>query len=309
MSHSELPQPLRGIVPPMITPLSDRDTLDHAGLERLIEHILAGGVHGLFILGTTGEGPSLSYRLRQEVLDRTCSQVAGRVPVLVGITDTAFAESVALARRAQEKGAEALVLAAPYYFPISQAELLQYIEHLTKELPLPLFLYNMPSHTKAAFLPATVRAAADIPGIVGLKDSSADMAFFHNVQYALKDRPEFALLLGIEELLGEAVLMGCHGGVTGGANFCPKLYVDLYNAACAREMEKVRSLQARVMEISTRIYRTGSYGSSYLKGVKCALSCLGVCDDFMAEPFQRFSPEKREIIRNHLVAVGLLPGS
>ena len=81
-----LPRPLRGIIPPMVTPLLDRDTLDVEGLERLIEHILGGGVQGLFILGTTGEAPSLSMRLRCELIERVCEQVKGRVPVLVGIT-------------------------------------------------------------------------------------------------------------------------------------------------------------------------------------------------------------------------------
>ncbi|MHC4569171.1 MAG: dihydrodipicolinate synthase family protein, partial [Planctomycetota bacterium] len=104
-NQSPLPGPLRGIIPPLVTPLLDRDTLDTAGLERLIEHVLAGGVHGLFILGTTGEAPSLSYRLRYEVIDRVCGQVAGRVPVLVGITDTSFVESANIARKAEDAGA------------------------------------------------------------------------------------------------------------------------------------------------------------------------------------------------------------
>ena len=107
----------------MVTPLRDRDELDVPGLEKLIEHILAGGVSGLFILGTTGEGPSLSYRLRREVIERTCKQVNHRVPVLVGITDTAFVESVGVARAAAEFGADALVVAPPYYLPEAQPEL------------------------------------------------------------------------------------------------------------------------------------------------------------------------------------------
>src|SRR5580658_8084483 len=97
---------LRGIIPPIVTPLRSRDELDVAGLEGLIEHILAGGVHGLFVLGTTGEAPSLSYRLRRELIERACCQVAGRVPVLVGITDTAFVEAVHLARFAADAGAQ-----------------------------------------------------------------------------------------------------------------------------------------------------------------------------------------------------------
>src|SRR5947209_12413291 len=84
------PRPLSGIVPPMITPLQGPDQLDEAGLERLIEHMLVGGVHGLFVLGSSGEAPHLSYRLRRELIERTCRQVAGRVPVLVGITDTSL---------------------------------------------------------------------------------------------------------------------------------------------------------------------------------------------------------------------------
>ena len=96
-----------GIIPPLVTPLIDRDTLDVAGLERLVEHVIAGGVSGIFILGTTGEGPSLGYRLRRELIERTCALVRRRVRVLVGITDTAFVESVNVARWSAEAGADA----------------------------------------------------------------------------------------------------------------------------------------------------------------------------------------------------------
>jgi dihydrodipicolinate synthase/N-acetylneuraminate lyase len=301
---SGLPAPLRGIVVPMVTPLLDRDSLDGEGLERLIEHILAGGVHALFILGTTGEGPSLSYRLRDEMIERTCEQVAGRVPVLVGITDTAFVESVNVAGKAKEAGAKALVLAHPCYFPAAQAEILEYLEHLASELPLPLFLYNMPSHTKLTFAPKTVRAAADIPGIVGLKDSSANMFYYHQVQMLLRDKPDFSLLVGPEELLAETVLLGGHGGVNGGANMRPQLYVDLYNAALSKDLSRVNSLHEKVMEISGKIYTVGAY-SSYLRGLKCALSCMGICSDFLAEPFQRFGAEERDTIRRYVEELGI----
>src|SRR5690348_11181528 len=114
--------PLRGIVPPMVTPLNDRDELDRAGVDRLIEHQIAAGVAGLFILGTTGEGPSLSYRLRYELVERTCEVVAGRVPVLVGITDTSVVEALELAEFAKGAGADAVVAAPPYYFALGQED-------------------------------------------------------------------------------------------------------------------------------------------------------------------------------------------
>lgn len=306
ISMLSIPKPLRGIIPPMVTPLTDRDTLDVAGLERLVEHILSGGVHGLFVLGTTGEAPGLGYRLRREVVERVCRQVAGRVPVLVGITDTAFVESVNMARTAAEAGAAAAVLAPPYYFPAGQPELVEYLQHLVPELPLPLFLYNMPAYTKLDFLPDTVRAASDIPGVAGLKDSSANMIYFHQLQGLLKDRPDFALLVGPEELLGESLLLGAHGGVCGGANLHPRLYVDLYNAARARDLDRVQACHEQIMRISSSIYSVGKHKSSYLKGLKCALSCLGVCSDFMAEPFRHFRPEHRRIIEDNLRELQLL---
>lgn len=307
-NSNELPAPLCGILPPLVTPLLDRDTLDTAGLERLIEHVLAGGVHGLFILGTTGEAPSLSYRLRYELIDRVCGHVAGRVPVLVGITDTAFVESVNIARRAKQAGAQAVVLAPPYYFPAGQMELLEYLRHLTAELPLPVFLYNMPSHTKLVFEPETARAAADFPGVVGIKDSSGNMMYFRRLQALLGDHPGFSVLMGPEELLAEAVLLGGHGGVCGGANLIPELYVEIYDAARARDLARVEKLHDKVMQLSTTIYHVGRYQSSFLKGLKCALSCVGICSDFMAEPFHRFRQAEHKVIERYVKELGIAPG-
>lgn len=300
------PAPWRGIYPPMVTPLSGRDTLDVPGLERLVEHILGGGVHGLFILGTTGEAPGLSYRMRHELIERVCRQAAGRVPILVGITDTAFEESVALARFAADAGAKALVASTPYYFPAGQPELLEYVQHLAAEMPLPLFLYNMPTHTKITFEPDTVRRAMDIPGIIGLKDSSANMVYFHHLVHLAAQRPDWTLLTGPEELLAEYVLLGGHGGVCGGANLCPRLYVELYEAAVRRDMDQVIALHGQVMAISATIYQAGQHPSSFLKGLKCALSCLGICDDFLAEPFQRFGSEQRAQVMADLAKLDLL---
>lgn len=294
-----------GIIPPIITPLKDRDTLDAAGLEKLVEHMLAGGVHGIFALGTTGEAPSLSYRLRREMVERTCKLVAGRVPVLVGITDTSFVESVSIAQFAAEQGAQAVVLSAPYYFPVGQPELIEYVEDLVPELPLPVFLYNMPSHTKVTFELETVKRAMQLPQIVGLKDSSGNMVYFHQIVRELPQRPDWSLLVGPEELLGESVMLGGHGGVCGGANLCPRLYVALYEAAMKNDTLRVVELHTQVMRISATIYKVGRHGSAFIKSVKCALSVLGICDDFLAEPFHRFREKERERVGGYLREFGI----
>lgn len=300
-------QQFRGIIPPMVTPLKEWDTLDQDGMVRLIDHILSGGVHGLFLLGTTGEAPSLSHRLRKEIVQRAMDQIKERIPVLVGITDTSFDESINLAEYAAEKGASAVVLAPPYYFPAGQLELLEYLEHLVPQLPLPLFLYNMPTHTKLFFEPETVKAASEIPGVIGLKDSSANMVYFHQLQQIFKDHNDFRLFIGPEELLGETLVLGGHGGVCGGGNLIPELYVELYEKSIEGDFKKMGILHERIMQISTTIYSVGKYKSSYLKGLKCSLALMGICDDFMAEPFHRFRVSERNVIRQYLIDLGLSP--
>ncbi len=292
--------PMRGIIPPLVTPLLDNNTLDVEGLERLIEHVISGGVHGIFILGTTGEFASLGYSLRQELIERTCLLVKGRVPVLVGISDSAFAESLNLARKSADCGVDAVVLTPPYYFSSGQPELLEYFKRIMAQMPLPLFIYNMPVHTKVMIAPETVLAASEIPGIIGMKDSSANLPYFNQVQYLLRDRPDFTFMVGPEEILSEFVLMGGHGGVNGGANLFPKLYVDLYDASLNRDFEKISLLRSKVLQICSSVYNVGHFGSSYLKGLKCALSIQGICSDFMAEPFHRFKENERAKIKEAL---------
>jgi 4-hydroxy-tetrahydrodipicolinate synthase len=300
MNKAALPKPLRGIVPPMITPLLDNETLDEAGLERLINHILGGGVHGLFVLGTTGELNSLSYQLRHQLVNRSCELVNGRVPVLVGITDTVLSESLRLAGTAAECGASAVVAAPPFYFSLTQKELIAYYHRLADQLPLPLFLYNMPSHTKIMIEPATVKILAEHPNIIGVKDSSGNGVNFQMLQYLLQDYPDFSLFVGPEELTAEVVLLGAHGGVNGGANMFPQLYVDLYNAASAREIDRLIPLQQKVMQISAQLYQVGSSGASYLQGLKCALSLMGFCQNILADPLQAFPEKEQKIIQNYL---------
>ena len=297
---------LTGIIPPLITPLKERDTLDVAGLERLVERLITNGVSGLFILGTTGEGPSLSYRLRRELIEHTMKLAAGRVPVLVGITDTSFTESIEISKFAADKGVHSVVAATPYYFPAGQAELLEYLEDLVRELPLPLFLYNMPALTKVSFELDTIRAAQQWEKVIGIKDSSCDMIYFHKMLAVAKQRPDWAVFVGPEELTAEAVLLGAHGGVNGGANLHPRLYVDLYQAAAAQDLQRVRQLHAQVMDLAGRIYTVGKHKSAIIKGLKCALSLLNVCDDCMAEPFRRFNEPERDKVRAHLIELGLL---
>ena len=297
-------RPFSGIIPPVITPLTDRDTLDHAGLERLVEHLISGGVHGLFILGTTGEAPSLGYRLRRELIERTCKLTAGHVPVLVGITDTAFVESVGVARHAAECGAAAVVLSTPYYFPAGQTELLGYVQNLLPQLPLPLVLYNMPSLTKVWFELDTLKKLTDQERIVGIKDSSGDLAYFESLMSLRATRPDWSIMIGPEAMLPQAMKLGGDGGVTGGGNAYPRLFVECYKACVAGDAARIEAT-SQAIDALQKIYDIGKYASRYIKATKCACSLLGLCDDFMAEPFHKFHAPERERVKQILDSLPL----
>lgn len=295
-------KPINGVVVPLVTPLLSADELDLKGLNNLVEHVISGGVAGIFVLGTTGESQHLSYNLRKQLIKETCERVNSRVPVLVGISDTSIKESVALSDYAKECGATAVVATPPYYYTPGQDELVQYYTLLADNVSLPLYLYNMPSNVKINIEYDTVLALAGHPNIIGLKDSSANGVYFQKLLYAFNDKP-FDLFVGPEEMTAETVLLGGHGGVNGGANLFPALYVSLYQAAKNKDFEIIKKLQPIVMEISTSIYTVGKHSSSYLKGLKCSLSIKGLCSGFMSEPYLAFEDKERQIIEANIKSI------
>jgi dihydrodipicolinate synthase/N-acetylneuraminate lyase len=300
-------RPLRGIIPPLATPLRTFDSLDLAGLEVLVEHVLSGQPQALFILGTTGEGPALSYQLRRKLIERVCIQVGSRVPVLVGITDSSYAESLRMAEHAANCGAAAIVVAPPFYLPMVQTDLLRLVESLTRDATLPLYLYNQPGLTKISFTPETVARAAEMPKVWGVKDSSGQIPYIKQVLALVAEKhPEFSVLVGPEHLLAEALRMGAHGGVPGGANIFPKLPTELYRLFLAGKFEEMEQLQKRIIAIGAAIWSSDEADTGYLRRLKCALSVLGLCSGVPSWPYQPSPEEERRQIADHLARHGIL---
>tara|TARA_R110000868_G_scaffold11399_7_gene56016 strand:+ start:15656 stop:16567 length:912 start_codon:yes stop_codon:yes gene_type:complete len=290
---------LKGIIPPMVTPLNADGSLDDKGLKKLIEHLITGGVHGIFLLGTNGEAPSLSYELRKELISKACEYIRGRVPVLVGITDTSFNGSLEITAHSKEAGADAVVVAPPYYLPISQEEMIDYLERLIPQLSLPVMMYNMPSCTKLHLSLDTVKKAKEL-GAIGIKDSSGDMSYFYSLIEAFKETPDFSIIVGTEMFLPETILHGGHGAVAGGANFLPELFVDLYNASVANNLEDIKILRNKVAFVNRTIYCVGKNASRITKGIKCALSVMDICEDHMALPLRKFENRERQKVKEFL---------
>lgn len=291
--------PLKGIIPPLITPLIDNNTLDVKGLEKLIGHVLSGGVHGLFILGTTGEATNLTYNLRKEMMRRTCELVNHRVPIVAGITDTSLTGSLEIAEYAKIIGIDGVVLAPPYYFPLSQEEMQEYLENIAPELPLPFLMYDIPSCTKIHMSIETVKKAKEL-GAIGIKDSSGDMAYLLNLIREFKDSPEFSIIAGTELYLPDTILGGGHGSIAGGANMFPRLFVDLYDASIRRDIDEIARLREKVMMINSTVFSIVNYDSRIIKGIKSSLSVMGICSDYMAMPLCKFNKEDRDKIGHYI---------
>lgn len=297
--------PLKGIIPPIVTPLISNSELDTVGLKNLINHILNGGVHGVFALGTTGEATSLSFNLRKEFLNRVCEYTKGKVPVVAGITDTCFEGSLEIAEAAKNAGADALVVSSPYYLPISQLEFVAYLEELVPQLPLPFMMYNMPSCTKMHMSVNTVKRAKEL-GAIGIKDSSGNLPYLLSLIEEFKDTPDFAVIAGTELYLPETVIAGGHGAVAGGANLFPSVFVELYEASLARDLERIDALKNILLKIEQKIYNVGAYSSKYIKSIKSALFAMGICNDFVAMPFNKFHESKTQRIAQNLKELNIL---
>lgn len=292
--------PLKGIYPPVITPMLGYEQIDREGTANLVEHLIKGGVHGLFLLGTNGEAPSLSYGLRKEFLKFACEQIKGRVPVLTAITDSSLPGSLEIAEYAKTIGVDGVVFAPPFYYPIDEDEMIGYVEHIASKLPLPFLLYNMPTHTKVNISLATIRRAKEL-GSLGIKDSSGNLTYTYNVIEEFKTSPDFAIFAGAEQFLPETILNGGHGSVAGGANVFPELYVKLYEAALAKDMQQVAILRDKMLQIHKTMYTVGSSFSRITMSFKTALKYLGVINsDYMAEPLKQFTDSQREEIGKYV---------
>jgi 2-dehydro-3-deoxy-D-pentonate aldolase len=305
MSHlderrTRLDLPLGGVVPPLVTPLTGTGGFDTESYSVLIERVIGGSVHGLFLLGSTGEFCSLSGDVRRQVITEGCRITAGRVPIVVNASDTALEDSLKLTTHAAKAGAAGVAICPPYYLPVTQEDLVRYVQKFAEAADLPVFVYNIPQNAHVEFEVETVLRLAEMPKIVGLKNSNGSIDYMAAVSRVKAQRPEFSLLVGTEEIMMAAIEVGADGSVCGGANMFPALYVRLFEAAKDNRRAEARELQDLIVRIARDIYSVGSAATSYLRGLKGALALLGVCGETLAEPLTAFGPEDKEELHSRL---------
>ena len=290
-----------GVITPMVTPLIDRENIDFKGLEKLQDHLINGGVSGVFLMGTTGEGTSISPRMRKDLIKYSIEYVKGRVPVFVSIADCCIEESLNMARYAKECGVTYLVSALPFYLGLTQKEIIDYYTTIADNVPLPLFLYNIPAQTKLMISVEAVKTLAKHPNIIGMKDSSGNGTYFNTLLAEIKaEYPNFTILVGPDEMLASTMAMGGNGGVNSGSNLFPELYINLFKACKAKDTERILKLQKLVMKVSTGVYSVDKSSVSFLKGLKAALFTEGLITDYICEPSQKVNNADLETIRKNV---------
>jgi 4-hydroxy-tetrahydrodipicolinate synthase len=283
-----LTAPLHGVVPPVCTPLDATGAVDTDSLTRLVEHLIRGGVHGIFALGSSGEAVYLTDQQRALVVETVVATVRGRVPVLAGVIDTATPRVISHARTAAQLGADALVATAPFYTRTHPKEITGHFRALRQAVDLPLFAYDIPVSVGTKLPAQLVRELAADGTLAGLKDSSGDEGGLRRLLVALGGRhgrddgpaPGFVVLTGSELTVDAALLAGADGVVPGLGNVDPAGYVRLYEAARAGDWAQAGMEQERLVTLFGMVdagpEAEMGRSSSALGAFKSALQQLGV---------------------------------
>lgn len=292
---------LKGVIVPLITPMLENGSLDKVSLFRLLDHVVNGGVSGVFLFGSCGEGAALSPKEKQQILRTVCQRIKGSVPVLAGIIEPSTEQAYQLGARFLDTGAAYLVTTPPFYYNHRQEEIYTHFLVLADKLNAPLVLYNITRFTKNTIAPETLhKIAAAAKNVIAIKDSDGDMERFQEYLF-IRDHGHANLnvLQGAEKLAALSLIRGADGVVLGLANVVPHLCKRLYEAAKAREWETAWLLQEQLTEVG-RLYNV----SSWLPSLKAALNILGLCKPYCRLPFLPLNSDQEKEIRSILQRTG-----
>ena len=303
---AELKQRIVGIFPAIPTPLTEDEQLDAPALERMVDYLLSGGVHGLWVLGSGGEAATLSGGVRREMIENVVSLVDGRVPVLIGTGAPGTEQTIANTRQAAQLGADAAAVVAPYYFLLSPGELKAHYEAVLRECELPVMIYHNPHNTKLPMSLELVEELSANEQVIGIKDSTADFSFTQALLQRFGNRPNFRIIQGYETTVAVTILLGGHGAVLGMANLAPRLCVDLFDAASEGDIVRAFGLQGRVNKLLESLWSGIEAGDGlFIGGIKTGMSLLGLCEPHATRPFRDLTKTQTKKLRTAMEREGL----
>jgi 4-hydroxy-tetrahydrodipicolinate synthase len=291
---------LKGIYPAMVTPLTPDEQVDKAGMRNVVRYCLEAGVHGVVVMGSTGEFPAMTDAMRQDAIETVLDEVKGKVPVLIGCGDTGTKKTLAQVRVACQTKADGILVALPYYFPLDQGAVIRHFQTVADASTKPVVVYNFPQMTKIPIAPETLGKLAAHPNIIGVKDSSND---FMNLQRFLESTPaEFAVMSGSPMIGVAGYLLGAKGGIYAGGSLVPKLCVDVYEAWKRGDLKTALTLQKK----ASLIPLMAQFGGN-APVIKFGLHAMGICGPTVTSPMA-LNPGQDEKIYAWMRSLGLEVG-
>ena len=280
-------QPLfRGSGVALVTPMTPSG-IDFPALERLIEWHIASGTDALVVCATSGEGATLTYAERVEIIDRTVRQVNGRIPVIVGTGSNNTASAVILSREACDAGADGVLVVTPYYNKATQRGLVRHFTAVADAIDRPLIVYNVPSRTGVSCTAETYAALARHPNIVGVKEASGDFALLQDTRNLCGD--DFVIWSGNDEDTAAICMLGGAGVISVAANIVPRELHELTALCFADRLLEAGCAQLRLSPLIRALFCEVNPIP-----VKTAMARMGLCGDFLRLPLCEMGKKNRE---------------
>jgi len=291
---------IRGIIPPVVTPMKPNEDVDLPRLKSHIDHMIAKGVHGIFVLGTTGECCSLDEREKQEIIATAVAHVNKRVPVYAGTGAETTRESIRVTKMAEKEGVDGVSVITPYFLMPTQSEIADHYRRIAEQTKLPMILYSNPATCGGLKIdPETVARLAEVPNILGIKDSSGDLQNFIETVRMVPDR--FAVLIGRDTLICASLIFGGKGAVPATCNIAPDFCVAIYESFQRGDLEAAKAAQAKLSPVRISLTLGTAPGP-----VKVAMKLIGQDVGPGRSPLGPLAPDKLQKMKEVLQKSGLL---
>ena len=288
----------RGVLPALVTPFRD-GAIDEEAFVALVERQIAGGVHGLVPVGTTGETATLSHDEHRRVVELCVATARGRVPVIAGAGSNATDEAIELVRHAKTIGADAALVVTPYYNRPSQEGLYAHYEAINAAVQLPVLVYNVPARTSVDIADATLARLAKLPNIVGVKDATGDMT--RATMQRLTCGPGWVMLSGDDPTALGYMAHGGHGCISVTSNVAPDLVATFFKAAMAGDWKTALYWQDRLLRLHKGLFSDASPAPT-----KFAMAHLGLCLEDVRLPIVACSADARAIVLDAMREAGVV---
>ncbi len=294
---------IRGIIPPVATPMQANEDLDLPRLRWFLDHLIESGVHGIFVLGTNSEFYALDEAEKQAVIATAVEHVAGRVPVMAGTGAETTREAVRLTKMAEREGVQGVSVITPYFVAPTQQEIYDHYRRIAESTSLPVVLYNNPATCGGVKIDVeTVARLAEVPNILGVKDSSGDLQ--NTCEYLRVVPPRFGVMMGRDTLIFHALISGARGAVPATGNIAPRLLVEIYETFQRGDLAASMAAQKRLNPVRLAL----TFGTPP-GGVKAALNLMGLSIGPSRSPVGPLAPDKQQKMRAALESAGLMPAT